>query len=152
MLNWDNSIFEKMGEKAKSECLEVEKWLLKYPSLSSSLISQISESHPALWFSHFFDLLTLKIKEKDLNSIKLGCRFIIDDPKSPFGKINKQKIIRALKNVYYLISSPEQAQIKAVIHKFECKSYKPQEYRELLKLISKMEDGVDLSYKICAKN
>ncbi len=132
---WDVAVLDKMGAKAKMETLKAWDWLARYPSLSLKFVTKAKNRHPSLWYSEVMSILEDEIRLRSDDAIRLGCLFIADDPKTPFGKIHKRKILKLLKSHVDVIPGELRDRIRIIPDKFEDKPYKPQEYGDLIKLI-----------------
>ena len=82
-----------------------------------------------------------KIKEGNLNAIELGCDFVVDDFKTPFGKITKSHIFNALRSQVNYIDRKRKASLTNLAIKCIELPYPPRELKILIKLVK------DFGYK-----
>ena len=110
-------------------------WLMAHEKLSGQFISRIDQGHPALWFS---EVMTLVEKEMDLkcqDAVDLGCLYVIECTRSPFGKIHKSNILVRLKRNRELIKRDHIARLASTYDRMMASAHPPRESRELGKLL-----------------
>ena len=73
--------------KARSELEEAREWLQSHRALSEPFIQAVDEKHPGIWFGMVMELVAESIKKGNSKAIELGCFYISNDPKAPFGGI-----------------------------------------------------------------
>ena len=133
---WDMTILEKMGSKARLENLHARDWVERLGSPAVPYAFQIAERHPALWWSRFMNRIETAIDARNPDAIAIGLQYILDDPKTPFGRIHKRRILRRLYRVRHLLPDHAQQGLQDVSDKFSCHPWKPQEYGDLVRLIA----------------
>ena len=73
--------------KARSELEEAREWLQSHRALSEPFIQAVDEKHPGIWFGMVMELVAESIEKGNSKAIELGCFYISNDPKAPFGHI-----------------------------------------------------------------
>ncbi|MFT7617916.1 MAG: hypothetical protein ACI97A_001555 [Planctomycetota bacterium] len=97
------------------------------------------ESHPAIRVGRFFDALIDGLANQDANAIRLGVKFVVDDPKVPFGRISKTKVARKLKRCISFISELERDQIAKRLINLLRREITPTETIHLSRLVRSFE-------------
>jgi len=129
-----------MDTKARQELQEARIWLNRHKSLALAAGIAVVERHPAVWFSNYMTKLSAEIRLGRQAAVALGVRFIADDPKTPFGRISKRKILKALKHSAHLIPQPEQHWISLTLARLDQLPHKPHEYGDLKRLVRRMTE------------
>ena len=134
-IDWDLKIYNSMSSETRRLCDEVKSWLIQHKRLSSKYIEESHERHPALWFSDVMAKVEDGIDNKEVNAVDLGCLYVINAKKAPFGKIHKGNVLVRLKRNKELIKQVYIEQLTATLDSFNQMKYPPREIRELRKLL-----------------
>ena len=134
-IDWDIKIYDRMSSDTRRLCDEARLWLIQHEKLSSNYIKKTDQRHPALWFSDVMTKVEGGIDNKETNAVDLGCIYVINGKKAPFGKIHKSNILVRLKRNKELIKKMYIAQLTETLHRFTKMEHPPREVRELTKLL-----------------
>ena len=121
-------------EHAREELEHAREWLNSHPSLAKVFTARISQPHPFVWFGEVMESVAAGINAGDPLAIKLGCHYLIDDPKCPFGRILKRRIANALRRHHCEIPYEFRQALINAPHKFDSHPFTPHEYKDLLRL------------------
>jgi hypothetical protein len=122
-------------EKARSEADEARAWLLSHRELSDQFIQAIDEPHPALWFARVMNLVAESIETGSHAAVELGCFYISDDSKAPFGRILKRRVMNALRRRVNQIPSRFHQGLFDAYAKLQALPYPPHELKDLGRLV-----------------
>ncbi|WP_243384521.1 hypothetical protein [Geothrix alkalitolerans] len=121
-------------EHAREELETAREWLHSHAALAKAFTSKVSQPHPFVWFGEVMELVATSINEGDPQAIKLGCYYLIDDPKCPFGRIFKRRVANALRRHHDEIPTEFRQPLINAPHKFDSHPFTPHEYKDLLRL------------------
>ena len=138
---WDESVLLQMAPKARAETLAARSWLLGHIGLSQPFIDSTEETHPAIWFDRVMSQVEDQINTGNHAAIELGCRYIIEDPKTPFGRIHKRKVIQRLRKQFQHIPKKHYGAIRQAAGRIEAMNYKSQEYKDLIRLVNAIDNS-----------
>lgn len=139
-IQWDETRLSGMSAESRDEALGARDWLLRHFTLSQPFIASVSEQHPALWFDRVMELVEVQIQSGDPIAIELGCLYLIEDPKAPFGRIHKRHVIRRLKARRREIPAQYQSALRSAGDRMTALAYKPQEYKHLMNFIRALDE------------
>ena len=114
-------------------------WLSAREVRVASYRPKIEVNHPILKDTQVIEAIIKAIKHGDLNAIELGCEFIQETGKVPFGKILKSNILTALKQQTNYITQNYRQQLATTAVSLLSWEYPPREVRELCKLVQRFE-------------
>ena len=114
-------------------------WLSARESRVASYRPEKPIDHPILKDTQVIDAIIKAIKLGDLNAIELGCEFIQETEKVPFGKILKSNILTALKQQTKYIAQNYRLKLATTAVNLLSWEYPPREVRELCKLVQRFE-------------
>jgi len=134
-VNWDIQTYKRMAECAQQEADAARKWIDDNQSLSDQFVAKVNEGHPAIWFSSVMRLVEEGIDAKKQDAVDLGCRYVIQQEKTPFGKIHKSNILIRLKRNRELIKQKYIIELIKTYENYQKMNYTPREVRELSKLV-----------------
>ena len=122
-------------QKTRSETDEARAWLLSHRALSEPFIQAVDETHPAIWFSRVMELVTESIEKGSGKAIELGCFYISNDPKAPFGRSLKRRVMNALRRHVDRIPIRFHQGLVDAHAKLGGLPYPPQELKDLGRLV-----------------
>lgn len=137
---WDETHLRRMTDKFRSETIGARDWLLSHLALSRPFIDCVTERHPALWFDRVMELIESQIRAGNPVAIELGCMYLIEDPKAPFGRIHKRHVIRRLKARRREIPIEYRSKLRIAGERMTSLQYKPQEYKHMMNFLRALED------------
>ena len=114
-------------------------WLNSRELRVSSYRLEESIDHTVLNETQVIDGIADAIKSGDQNAIDLGCEFVLELRKMPFGKILKSNILVALKQKAPYIGVTYKQQISSAALELLSWEYPPREIREFCKLVQRFE-------------
>ena len=117
----------------------LKRWLNSRELRVSSYRLEKTIDHPVLNETQVIDAITEAIKSGDQYAIDLGCEFVLELRKLPFGKILKSNILVALKQKTSCIGSTYKQQISSAAVELLSWQYPPREVREFCKLVQRFE-------------
>jgi len=115
--------------------LDVRHWLESHELLSSKYVSLVNEVHPALWFTSVMGEVEKAIDNKEQDAVDLGCFYVTNTKKSPFGKGHQCNILVRLKRNRELIKGHFMPMFIKTLEEYKSMEYPPREVKELTKLI-----------------
>ncbi len=124
-------------KKAETGLACAEKWIQSYGPVV--LQYYVEERHRAVRITRIFDKIYACIDQKDAVAARIACDFLIDDIKSPFGGIIKNRLARVLKRNVHLIDAARRSKLMVLAHSMESMQYRPREFAMIRKLVSKIE-------------
>jgi hypothetical protein len=131
----DKSHLSRVGQNGGSEADGAREWLLSHLQLSNQFIQAVNETHPSIWFHRVMHLIVQAIEEGNQTAIELGCFYISEDPKAPFGRILKRRVMNALRrNVTQIPKAWHQRLINAH-SRMKALPYPPHELKDLGRLV-----------------
>lgn len=145
--NWELAILDRMSPNARVENIDASDWLRRYPKQSARFIAAARSSHPALWFDEVMRLAEAAMVMGDTDALTLCATYIADDPMTPFGKGRKRRILRALRKRAALIPNHLKERIVAVATRLKASKFKPQEYKDILRLVESFGARPDYSIR-----
>jgi len=134
-MQWNETILSQMSSRARHETIGARDWLLNHQNLASPFMHAITTTHPAIWVGEVFESIAGEIANQNPIAIELGCLFIIEDPKSPFGRIMKRKVLNALRRNSKLIQNQYERPLRAAFERMQGLPYPPQELKDFARLI-----------------
>lgn len=114
-------------------------WLNSRELRVSSYRLEKSIGHPVLNETQVIDAISNAIKNGDQNAIDLGCEFVLELRKMPYGKILKSNILVALKQKAPFVGATYKQQISSAAMELLSWKYPPREIREFCKLVQRFE-------------
>ena len=129
------AIIKTMPDKSANETLKALAWVEERGNIIKPFLPEASCEHPCLWFDTVMTNIADGVRDEDQAAIRLAAQFIGDSFNVPFGKIIRTKLLKRLKKVTMQIPSEYRQAICSVPEKFANKPYKPQEYRDLIRLV-----------------
>ena len=127
--------FHAAQQKTRSETDEARAWLLSHRALSEPFIRAVDETHPAIWFSRVMELVAKSIEEGNSKAVELGCSYISNDPKAPFGRILKRRVMNALRRHVNQIPIRFHQGLIDTYAKLNALPYPPQELKDFGRLV-----------------
>ena len=134
-INWDMSRYGRMAEDARHRADAARMWICSNERLAAQYVAKVDVRHPAVWFGIVMTLVKSAIDAKEQDAVDLGCRYIIQQERAPFGKIHKGNILVRLKRNRELIKEEYIPDLIKTYEAFLKMKYKPRETRELAKLM-----------------
>ncbi len=134
-IHWDMKIYDGLPPETRKLCDEAKLWILNHKDLSSKYVSIIQEGNPAPWFSRVMTNVEIGIDNKEIEAVDLGCHYVINAKKAPFGKIHKSNILVRLKRNSELIKQKFIPQLTETLCHLKKMKHPPREVRELEKLL-----------------
>jgi len=125
----------KMCNMRDDNVLDVRHWIDSHALLSSKYVSLVKESHPALWFTSVMREIEKAIDNKEQDAVDLGCFYVTNTKKSPFGKIHQCNILVRLKRNKELIKEHFIPMFIRTLEEYRLMKYPPREVKQLTKLI-----------------
>jgi len=129
------------GQFREPDALRIRRWIEENADALRPFAAGVEQRHPALWWSQVMTAVERGVAGGDANAIRVGLKFACDDPKSPFGRIVKQRLLRRLKWIDLRAWREVLPRLRATAAKFDKDDYKPQEYNDLMRLIRRMEEA-----------
>ena len=127
-----------MPPETRDLCEQAKSWISQNEDLVSKYVSNIQEKHPALWFSRVMTNVEIGIDNEEIDAVNLGCLYVINAKKAPFGKIHKSNILVRLKRHSGLINPKYIPLFIETLNHLKKMKYPPREVRELEKLIKEI--------------
>jgi hypothetical protein len=135
MMRRNDKTLSPAQRKARSETDEAREWLLSRSQLSEQFIKAVDEPHPALWFARVMELVAESIEKENHAAVELGCFYISDDPKAPFGRILKRRVMNALRRRVNQIPKRFHQGLLDAYAKLQALPHPPQELKDLGRLV-----------------
>ena len=132
---WDVSIFDRMSSAAQAQAEAGKRWILCQREFAEKHVGRVHSTHPALWFSDVMSEIEGDIDRGDLDAIELGCRYIIQEERTPFGKLHKCRVLRRLKRHRDLLTKQQVLQLAETYRRLQSLKYPPRELKELGSLL-----------------
>ncbi len=129
------AVYDRMSPETRGLCNEVKAWILTHENISEKYFREVQERHPALWFSKVMENVENGIDNKETEAVDLGCLYVLNAKKAPFGKIHKSNILVRLKRNKEIIKGKFIPQLVETLSHLKLMKYPPREVRELEKLI-----------------
>lgn len=114
-------------------------WLESLPPNAERFADQLVETHPILWWSNFMGCIQAGLEECDEEAYRIALKFLLDDLKTPFGKIHKRQFLKRFRRQRQLISWEDHRALSAVYERLSKLRYRPQEFDELEKLLAELD-------------
>jgi hypothetical protein len=113
-------------------------WAERNKAFLDKFIPVLKSDHVVLFWSSIMGSVFEGIHNSDQDAIRVSLKFIYDDPKVPFGKTIKQRLLKKLRQRAHLIGSGQAIYMDRLIEKLSSLDYPPQELNDLIRLRSRV--------------